>query len=160
MNLYKLDSAIEQIINNGFVEDEETGEILFDSDNLDELEQTRAEKVENIALWIKNNESLSSAIREEEAALSARRKALDKKAQILKDYLLNAGVVKFESAKAKISTRKVESVEIADERIIPAEYMREKVTKAPAKTEIKKAIKAGTIVPGASIKEEKRITVK
>ena len=38
MKLYELAQMMDMVINGGLVFDEETGEVLFDSSNLDELE--------------------------------------------------------------------------------------------------------------------------
>ena len=37
MNLFEISKAYEEVIENGFKEDSETGEILFDEESLDEL---------------------------------------------------------------------------------------------------------------------------
>ena len=38
-SLYEINKQIEEVINNGFAVNEETGEILFDSSDLDELQE-------------------------------------------------------------------------------------------------------------------------
>lgn len=60
MNLYEIDAAIMACI------DEETGEIT-DPAKLDELDMTRDQKIENIALYIKDLRAEASAIKVDEA---------------------------------------------------------------------------------------------
>ena len=71
MNLYQIDSAISECV------DAESGEVL-DFDKLAELSMERDRKIENIALWIKNDLSEAKAIWEEEKSLAARRQSLER----------------------------------------------------------------------------------
>ena len=80
MTLYEID---EQIL--GCV-DSETGEII-DEEKLAELNIAFDEKVENIALWIKNLLSEAEAIKQEKLKLGDRQKAAENKAESLKKYL-------------------------------------------------------------------------
>ena len=52
MNLYEINSQILDCI------DQETGEVM-DIDRLEELNMAKAEKVDNIACWVKNLEAVS-----------------------------------------------------------------------------------------------------
>ena len=52
-SLYEINNDYVNVIENGFSIDEETGEILFDKTNLDELEIEFKEKADNIACYIK-----------------------------------------------------------------------------------------------------------
>ena len=54
MNIYEINKAIEDILEDGFSVDEETGEILFDESNLNALDAEISEKIENVACYIKN----------------------------------------------------------------------------------------------------------
>lgn len=81
MNLYQIDSAIAECV------DAESGEVL-DFDKLAELSMERDRKIENIALWIKNDLSEAKAIREEEKTLAARRQSLERAAESKKRYLV------------------------------------------------------------------------
>ncbi len=108
MNLYQIDSALAECV------DAETGEIL-DVEKLLELNMAREQKIENIALWIKNDIAEAKAIREEEKALAARRQALERAAESKKKYLdsvLNGE--KFSTPRCSISYRKTASVEVSD----------------------------------------------
>ena len=61
MKLYEINQHYLEVLENGFSFDEETGEILFDKENLDQLEGAFEEKVDNIACYIKDLEGLKSA---------------------------------------------------------------------------------------------------
>lgn len=112
MTLYEIDKNIETLVN---AVDPETGEITVDNDALDALLMERDAKIENIACYIKNLVAEAKAIKEEETALSARRKTTEKKAERLKDYLTYAlQGEKFQTAKCAVSFRKSSAVEVDD----------------------------------------------
>lgn len=112
MTLYEIDKNIEALVN---TVDPDTGEITVDNDMLDALLMERDAKIENIACYIKNLVAESKAIKEEETALSARRKTTEKKAERLKDYLTYAlQGEKFQTAKCAVSFRKSSAVEVDD----------------------------------------------
>lgn len=168
MKLYELNREIETILEDGYTEeavDKETGEITKESleTALNSLSVTRNQKIENIALYIKNTEALQNEIETEEKKLRKRKEQLRKKADWLKEYLTGnmqiLGDTKFESAKVRISFRKSTSTEITNEMILPAEYYDEKVEIKPSLTRIKKAILSGEIVPGAELKEKANIKI-
>ncbi len=159
MSIYDIDSAIVSLI------DAETGEIS-DEEAFDALQMERDKKVENIGLYFKDLTAEAKAIREEEASLAARRKAVENKAERLKhllDYALDGD--KFSSPRLKVSYRKSSTVELAEGFIGWAEahaddlltYLEPK----PNKTAIKAAIKDGR-VPGdmATIETHENISIK
>lgn len=112
MTLYEIDKNIETLVN---AVDPETGEITVDNDALDALLMERDAKIENIACYIKNLAAEAKAIKEEETALSARRKTTEKKVERLKDYLTYAlQGEKFQTAKCAVSFRKSSAVEVDD----------------------------------------------
>lgn len=110
--LYEIDKNIEALVN---TVDPDTGEIIVDNDMLDALLMERDAKIENIACYIKNLTADAKALKEEEAALSARRKTTEKKVERLKDYLTYAlQGEKFQTAKCAVSFRKSSAVEVDD----------------------------------------------
>lgn len=159
MSIYDIDSAIVSLI------DAETGEIS-DEEAFDALQMERDKKVENIGLYFKDLTAEAKAIKEEEASLAARRKAVENKAERLK-HLLNYALDgdKFSSPRLKVSYRKSSTVELAEGFIGWAEahaddlltYLEPK----PNKTAIKAAIKDGR-VPGdmATIETHENISIK
>ncbi len=169
MTLYEIDARIRAVLERGFngTVDEETGEVIEDTGAaiLEELQMTRAEKLEATALYIKSLESLIADIKAEEAALKKRREAREAKAERLKEYItasmMTAGETDFESGKVHLKVKKREAV-IVDEEKLDKAYMKEtvKVTKAPDKIAIKEAIKSGKTVTGAYIEERKKVQIK
>lgn len=153
-SLYDIDSRILNLT------DKETGEIL-DEQAFEALQMERNEKLENIALWIKNLTSESEALKAEEKAFNERRKAAENKAESLKRYLDNAlNGQKFNTTKVAISYRKSTAVEV-DETKLSAKWLRE----VPAsyvvdKIEITKALKAGELVDGATLIEKNNLSIK
>ena len=77
------------------------------------------------------------------------------------DYLLKLfKIEKMQTEINELSYRKSEAVVLTDEAVIPAEYKKEKMTISIDKTEIKKALKAGTEVPGAVIEVRQNLQIK
>lgn len=168
-SLYELNSGIIELLENGFnlaCVDLETGEIdeKKAAEYLEALQIERSEKVENIALYIKNLESDSEKIKAEEKSLKARREAKERKAERLREYLKSSMLAlkepKFETARVALSFRSSKSVVIDDIEKLDKKYITEKVSYAPDKTAIKKAIDSGETVTGARIEENKNLQIK
>lgn len=165
MNLFEINSAIE---NFDFQVDEETGEIL-NIDELDNLEMLKDEKVENIALFIKNLKAQENALDSEYKAMYARKKATVNKRQNLEKYLAKAlDGKKFETSKCRVSFRRSTQVVIEDEdkfiqwaKTFNPRLIKEQVTVKPVKKEILNALKSdGLSVEYASLKEERNMQIK
>lgn len=136
-----------------------TGEIL-DYEKLEELQIERNEKIENIALWIKNLEAETKAIKEEINVLHERSEMKERKIEKLKQYLMGSVEKKFETSKVIISYRKSVSVNITDESKIEEKYIKTKIETAVDKTAIKEDIKNGIAVSGAELIEKQNIQIK
>ncbi len=162
-SLYEIRQDLLTVIEGGYVFDEETGEVFWSSDNLDQLAETYDAKVEACGCYIKNLQAEAEMLKAEEQALAKRRKAIESKEQWMRDYLL-ANLQEFGeagfSAKAKVSTRKSEAVQVLDVSQIPDEFMRVKTTATPDKAAIKKALKNGESVPGAAIVQNVNLVLK
>ena len=153
-SLYEIDKSIMECL------DFETGEIL-DAERLDALQMERQEKVESVALWIKNLSADAIAYKAEKDAFAEREKAALKKIESLKAWLSGAlEGQKFSTWRCAVTFRKSEAVEIEDEALIPQEMKTEKITYSPNKTAIKEAIKAGTEIPGCKLVERMNPTIK
>jgi len=153
-SLYEIDQAIMECI------DWESGEIL-DAERLDALQMERQEKVESVALWIKNLSADAIAYKAEKDAFAEREKAALKKIESLKNWLSGAlDGQKFSTWRCAVTFRKSEAVEIEDEALIPQEMKTEKITYSPNKTAIKEAIKAGEEIPGCKLVERMNPTIK
>lgn len=153
MNLYEIDSAIMTLV------DPETGEVS-DFEKLDELTMEREEKIENVALWIKNLKADAEAYRAEKEAFAEREKAAKKRAESLTEWLKNAlGGQKFTTTKCAVSFRKSTAVEITDENLLPEEFRRHKESWEPDKKALKAALAEGEVA-GAELVERLGITIK
>ena len=142
------------------VVDTDTGEIL-DTARFDELQLEHDEKVENIALWIKNLNADAEAYKNEKNAFAEREKRAKNKAESLKSYLTDTlNGRKFSTLNVEINWRKSTSVEV-DETKLPANWLREiPATHVADKVEITKALKAGETIEGATLVEHNNIQVK
>lgn len=109
MTLYNIDQSIMSMIC------PETGEIL-DLEKFEELQLTRVEKIENIALWYKELKARAAAIKAEKAELAARQTAdernMERLSNLLAYYLAGQ---KYETPKVALSFRKSSRVEVGDD---------------------------------------------
>lgn len=115
MKLYEIDQEIQKILDSMAV-DEETGEVVLDTEALEALQEQRQNKLEGAALYVKDLEAMSKAIREEEKTLAQRRQVMEKKAGRIREWIsFNLGGEKLETARVKLSTRKgVSSAKVDD----------------------------------------------
>lgn len=153
MNLYEIDNAILECV------DMETGEII-DVDKLSDLQMARDQKIENIGCWIKNLLADAKALKEEKDKFAKRQKAAECKAASLKEYLsgyLNGE--KFESTEVSISFRKSDSVFVAENAIVPKEYLKYSEP-TPDKVGLKAALKSGEKFPGITLVTSQNIQIK
>lgn len=157
MNLYEIEKEIMSCV------DMETGEII-DCEKLDALTMERDQKIENIALWVKNLEADAKAYKEEKDSFAQKQKAAENKAKSLKEYLSRflAGT-SYKSTKVNIGFRKSESVDVFSlESLIEygnADYLKYKEPEAD-KTAIKAALKSGANIPGCILVESNNIQIK
>ena len=101
MNLYEINSQILDCI------DQETGEVM-DIDRLEELNMAKAEKVDNIACWVKNLEADVAAFEAQEKAFADRKAAAKRKIDSLKHYLTDAlGGQNFSSDRCEVRNAKL-----------------------------------------------------
>ena len=124
------------------------------------------EKGKNVAAVFRNLESDAKQIKEAEQQLAERRKAIEKRAEALRNYLKTnmevAGIQKIECTWFVISiAQNPEAVTVDDETLIPRDYFKE----IPAsyqldKTLVKQAIKDGYEVPGAHLSRGTSLRIK
>ena len=160
MTLYEINDKIRQAIENGF--DEETGEI-FDASDIEALQIQRDEKVEAIALYIKDLTAEANAIRDEKLRLAKRQQTAENHAESLKRYLAKClDGQKFKTARVAISYRKSQTLELIDGLDInqlPKQFLRE-VAPEVDKTALKDALKEGQEVYGAYLQEHINTIIK
>lgn len=160
--LYEIDQEILDCV------DQDTGEIL-DTEKLDALQMERERKLEGVALWIKDMKAEAAAVKEEADKLNARKKALENKMEGLKAWLLMAlDGEKLNTPRCKVYQTHSQRVTVADEAKLisflqtleePEKFLRFKDPELK-KDEIKKALKDGTIIPGASLEESESVVIK
>ena len=160
--IYEIDQDILDCV------DEETGEIL-DTERLDALQMEREAKLEGVALWIKDLRAEADAVKAEADKLTARKKALDNKIDGIKAWLLGAlAGEKLKTARCNVYQTHSQKVVVPDEaRLVsflqtlekPDQFLRFKDPEL-RKDEIKKALKDGYMIPGASLEETESVVIK
>ena len=136
MSIYEIDDAITSLV------DMETGEI-DDEKRYDELQMERTQKIENIGCYYKNLTAEAKAMKEEEANLAQRRKAVENKAERIKALLVYAlKGEKFESPKVRCGYRKPKSVQVDDSFVAWAREHADDLLTFKEPTPDRKAIKA------------------
>ena len=160
--LYEIDQDILDCV------DMETGEIL-DTEKLDGLQMEREAKLEGVALWVKDLAAEANAVKEEADKLTARKRALDNKITSLKMWLLMAlDGGKLKTPRCNVYQTHSQRVAVADEpKLIsflqtleePDRFLRFKDPEL-RRDEIKKALKDGTIIPGAELEETESVVIK
>ena len=160
--LYDIDQDILDCV------DAETGEIL-DTEKLDALQMEREAKLEGVALWVKDLKAEADAVKAEADKLTARKKALDNKVESIKAWLLSAlGGEKLKTPRCNVYQTHGQRVSVPDEAGLigflqtleePERFLRFKEPELK-KDEIKKALKEGTIIPGASLEETESVVIR
>ena len=160
--LYEIDAAILAAV------DQETGEIL-DTERLDTLQMERERKLEGVALWVKDLNYEAAAVKEEADKLTARKRALDNKISALKMWLLMAlEGQKLKTPRCNVYQTHSQRVAVADEKKLidflqtleePEKFLRFQEPEL-RKDEIKKALKDGTIIPGAELETTESVVIK
>ena len=153
MTLYEINQQIIDCI------DAETGEII-DAEKLGALQMERDDKIENVALWIKDLKAEIDALKAEKQAFADRQKSAERKLESLNKWLTEAlEGEKFKTTKVAVSFRKTKSVQINNIFDIDDSFLRYKDPE-PDKKAIKEAIEAGQSVKGAQLVENTSISVK
>lgn len=163
MTLYEIDNAILACV------DPDTGEVI-DPEALTALQMEREQKLENVALWIKDLRAEADAIANEVKNLTARKKAAESKAESLKAWLGKAldGEV-FKTSKVRVSYTHSTKLNVIDEASVvswiqthftePEEYLRYQLPEI-RKDAVKTAIKDGAEIPGACIEATESVVIK
>lgn len=124
-------------------------------------------KAQNVAYAIKTLEANAAAIKDAEKQMADRRKAMENRAQRIREYLQTcmevANVTKVECPHFALSIKaNPPSVEIFEEKLIPAHFMSqpEPPPPSPDKKAIAAALKAGMEIPGAMLVQGKRLDIR
>lgn len=164
-SLYELNNEYFNILSEIEI-DEETGEVLNEEKlhELLDLKQNINEKLENISLYIKNLDAEAKAINNEQKNLDKRKKQKQKRADWLRNYLIEQmqrlGQKDFETAKTRLRVSTRPKTFIDDESLIPKEYFNEKTTYTVSLSKIKEAIENGETVAGARLIDNPSINIK
>ena len=159
MNIYDV-SIIENEIE--FIAQNNDGEVPEEKfQELIEAQTKSVEQIDRLCQYIKFLEMGIDNCKAEEKRISEMRKKADNKIESIKKYLLpffeKKG--KLSAGTFTLSTRKSESVELADDFFNPV-YSQLVQTYIHNKADIKQAIKNGIEVPGAQIIENQNLQIK
>jgi len=137
------------------------------ADTLEGLSGDLEAKATNVAKFVRNLEATAAQIKEAEGAMSARRKAIELRAEGLKRYLFGsmqaAGIQKIESPWFVLSVKSnPPAVDVFDVAQVPAAFMRqpEPPPATPDKASIKDELKAGRDVPGCRLVQSQRLDIR
>jgi hypothetical protein len=160
--LYQINEQLEYLLDQiHHIAENNEGEIPENyAIQLDELNFQKEKKILDIAKYIKTLKAKSEAIKNEMDILNKRYKSYTNYNFHLRQYLkmsIPSGS-KYEDSTVKISWRKSDSVHIFDMDSIPEKFIETK--KYAHLMDIKKEIKAGKMVPGASLSNNNNITIR
>lgn len=152
MKLYELSQNYNELIAYMNSEEMEEDDKAAIDDTLAAIEESFADKVENICKLRANCKADMAGLDEEIKRLTERKRALGDKVKSLENYLADQmKVTEKEKVKTELFTigfRKSTAVDVFDLDAVPDMY--KKVTVAPDKIELKKALD-GEDIPGARI---------
>ena len=162
-SLYEINQDYLDILDN-FEINEETGEVYFNEELLNNLETEFKDKVDNIACYIKDLQALSNAIKDEKKRLDDRLKLNDRKVETLTNYLSKSlemrNIDKLETTRNKLSFRKSKSVNVLDESLIDNQYFKVIEEKKLDKKALLEDLKKGCEVKGAELLEKHNLQIK
>lgn len=168
MTLYYIDEALRNLLDAAI--DPETGEVKEDEDlwaELDRLQLTREEVIEQMGLEYKNLDAEAEACRKEARALTERARRLECRRETIKGQLATAlDGEKFSTGRVAFTFRRVTTGEVTDRAVFMdwAEnghkiYLRYKEPEID-KLQLTNALKAGVEVPGAELQTRKSMSIK
>ena len=138
------------------------------ADTLESMQGELEAKSQNVIFAMRNMEVTSAAIKDAEAKLAARRKAIDNRAESLRAYVLNcmqlAGVEKITSPWFTLAQRQNPPRVVIDAiDLVPAEYMRAIPQPPPEPNKVAilaVANEEGFTVPGTHIERGIRLDIR
>lgn len=172
MNLYEIDKNIKEVLENGFSFDEETGEIKFETDDLDKLEIAKEEKINNIIGFVKDLDIQSDNYKkisdEYKKRADSKKKHSENLKKYLSDFLINNDMTDRTEYKNGITSfRKSESLSIENdvdlENYLKGNEEYQKYLKYKLdfdKTGLKSELKKGAEIPFVKIEEKSNLQIK
>ena len=164
MKLYQITNEYQSVLSRLF--DPETGEIDNNAlEVLNIIDKRFEDKGIDVVHHLRNIESDIECVDREIERLSRIKKRINSESEWLREYLksnmLEKGITEISCPYFKIMIRDCpESVDVPCEAQIPQKYFIEKTTYKLDKIAIKKDIKAGIEVEGASLKRNKSLVIK
>ena len=160
--LYEIDNEILSCV------DMETGEIL-DTAKLDALQMEREQKLEGVALWVKDLKAEADAVKAEADKLTARKKSLDNKIESIKTWLTGAlDGEKLKTPRCNVYQTHNQKVVIDDEKALvdmfmsspdPEKYLRFHEPEID-KTALKDSMKKGFEFEFAHLEDTESVVIK
>ncbi len=145
-------------------QDNETEDKQALIDTLEMTEDSINLKLDNIGWLIAETEVKQKAYEEQEAKFKREKDKAKKKVEQLKElisYVLHQkGLNKLETDNYKYSFRKSTATKVLDLEVVPAEFLKEKVTVSADLTKIKKYIQEHGAVEWAVLEEKQSLQVK
>lgn len=134
-------------------------------DTLESMSGDLETKATNKMMVVKNMEAFAVAMKEAEAGIAARRKALEKRMAWMEmdvfSTMIATGITKIECPYFKLTIQdNPAAVDVFDEAQVPAEFIREVITTSVDKAALKEALKRGAEVPGAKLSVSQRLVCK
>jgi chromatin segregation and condensation protein Rec8/ScpA/Scc1 (kleisin family) len=137
------------------------------ADTLEGLSGELELKATNVAMFVRNLEASAEAIKAAEKQMAERTKALESKADRIRQYLLDnmtrTGITKIDCPYFVLSVRKnPPAVEVLNQDMIPDKYFDIPEPPAPTlnKNRLKEDLKAGVIVEGAKLTAGQSLSIK
>lgn len=166
MKLYELSHEYQQLLDDVF-QLTDTGELdTVAVEQLNTLKDAIEVKAIAVSSYIANLRAEIHAVGEARKAMQDREKRLNNRIEYLEDYLLsnmeNCGITEISSSPYfTIKIRKCPpSVSVIDPLLLPLAYISEKITTSPNKIKIANDIRAGKMVPGATLLSKNKIEIK
>lgn len=162
MKLYEIPEKYRKVLEDIQV-DEETGEITG-TEALVEFAGDLDETIKNTGLYLFELDNDVQQIDAQIKRLKTRKDNMKRRVDTLKNLMLDAmittGLKKVQDPLVTVYLRKSSETIIKDETLIPEEFLRKKVTVEPNKTEIKKRLLTGEVVPGAFLQENQNVNIR
>ena len=166
ISLYKVASQVEALLNSEDAFDPETGEL---SPALVEALELTKDRGAAVVGYLLNQDAVIVAIEAHEAKIKARKEAIVKKQQRLREYLAEnmkrCGITEIKAADGtfgcKLYKERDASVDVFDEKQVPFKYWTTPKTPEPkvSKTELMRDLKQGVEIPGARIAKKDRLEI-
>ena len=141
--------------------DEETGEL---PEGFVQIQQLVEDKLLATAAFALETDARAAQLTARASELAEQAKRLRKRTAWLDRYMAEAmrrsGIAELRGAdfSVRLERDRDAAVEVTDEAALPAEYWRVKETRAPDKTALREALKAGAAIPGAALVLRDRFT--